>query len=469
MLYQIDGSAHRAAGSEHVINHKHPFLLRHTPLVYFKFSRAVLKFVRLAERCPGEFPFFADRHERHSQLVCDDRSKEETAGLQRGYDIGVLRPRYSEHFVNRLTVLFSIIEQSGDIIELYPLLGEILDDTHFGKIKHNNNCIYPLDERKSTLFFVLLPPYAIKLQLKLKDMNITKLDQIVELVKSKPKKRLVAANANDEHTIQAVNAAVDMGVIDATLVGDSATIEAVCKNLGIDTAKFNIVHETSDVKAAAISCDLINNGEGDILMKGLLPTDKYMHAILNKERGLCPPKATLSHVTVIENPAYHKLLIVGDVAIIPAPDLKQKKVILRNVVTTAKAMGIEKPKVALIACSEQMLPGVQACIDAALLAKDAERTRMDAYVDGPLSLDIAINKDAADLKGVKNQVAGDADCLVFPNIETGNVFYKCCTKFNHAELGAIIMGAKIPCVLSSRGDTAKTKLYSIALAALLAK
>ncbi len=300
-------------------------------------------------------------------------------------------------------------------------------------------------------------------------MNITKLDQIVELVKSKPRKRLVAANANDEHTIQAVNAAVDMGVIDATLVGDTAAIEGVCKNLGIDTAKFKIVHETSDVKAAAISCDLINKGEGDILMKGLLPTDKYMHAILNKERGLCPPKATLSHVTVIENPAYHKLLIVGDVAIIPAPDLKQKGVILRNVVSTAKAIGIAKPKVALIACSEQMLPGVQACIDAALLAKEAERTRMDAYVDGPLSLDIAINKEAADLKRVENPVAGDADCLVFPNIETGNVFYKCCTKFNHAELGAIIMGAKIPCVLSSRGDTAKTKLYSIALAALLAK
>ena len=109
---------------------------------------------------------------------------------------------------------------------------------------------------------------------------------------------------------------------------------------------------------------LINNGEGDILMKGLLPTDKYMRAILNKERGLCPPNATLSHVAVIENPAYHKLLIVGDVAIIPLPDLKQKQVILRNLVNTAKAIGIAKPKVALICATEQMLAGMQACVDA---------------------------------------------------------------------------------------------------------
>lgn len=301
-------------------------------------------------------------------------------------------------------------------------------------------------------------------------MNITKLDQVVELVKSKPKKRLVAANANDEHTIQAVNAAVDMGVIDATLVGDTAAIEQVCQNLNIDIKKFKIIHETVDVKAAAISCDLINNGEGDILMKGLLPTDKYMRAILNKERGLCPPNATLSHVAVIENPTYHKLLVVGDVAIILAPDLKQKQVILRNLVSTAKAIGTEKPKVALICATEQMSAGMQACVDAAIIAKMAERGQIGgAYVDGPLSLDIAIDKETADIKKLKSDVAGDADCLLFPNIESGNVFYKCCTKFNHAEVGAILMGAKVPCVLSSRGDSAKTKLYSISLAALLAK
>lgn len=300
-------------------------------------------------------------------------------------------------------------------------------------------------------------------------MNIKTLDELVELVKSKPKKRLVAAYANDEHTLEAVNAAVDLGVVDATLVGDEAVIAENCKNLNIDINKFRIVHETVDTKAAAASCDLINNGEGDILMKGLLPTDKYMRAILNKERGLCPPKATLTHVTVIENPAYHKLLTVGDVAVIPLPDLKQKQTILKYLVQTAQAFGIEKPKAALITCSEQMLTNIPACVDAAIIAKDAERTNMKAYVEGPLSLDLAIDKEAAAIKKFNNPVAGDADCLLFPNIETGNVFYKCCTKFNHAELGAMLMGAKVPCVLSSRGDSSKTKMYSIALAALMAK
>ncbi len=300
-------------------------------------------------------------------------------------------------------------------------------------------------------------------------MSITKLEQLVEVVKTKPKKRLVAANANDAHTIEAVNAAVEIGIIDATLVGDQATIEQVCQEHNIDISKFKIVQEHVDTKAAATACDLINNGEGDILMKGLLPTDKYMRAILNKERGLCPPKATITHVTVIENPAYHKLLTVGDVAVIPLPDLKQKQVLLKYLVQTAQALEIEKPKVALITCSEQMLTNIPACVDAAILAKDAERTNMKAFVEGPISLDLAIDKESAEIKKFRNEVAGDADCLLFPNIETGNVFYKCCTKFNHAELGACLMGAKVPCVLSSRGDSAKTKLYSIALAAILAK
>lgn len=301
-------------------------------------------------------------------------------------------------------------------------------------------------------------------------MNIKKLDQLVEAVKVKPKKRLVVANANDEHTIMAVNAAVDTGVIEATLIGDTALIKQACTSLHIDSDKFRLIHENIDVKAAALSCDLINNKEGDILMKGLLPTDKYMRAILNKERGLCPPKAILSHVGVIENPNYHKLLVVGDVAIIPAPDLKEKIAILNNLINTAQSLGIEKPKVALIAATEQVSIGMPACVDAAIIAGMGARGQLgNAYIDGPLSLDIAIDKETAEIKKLTSNVAGDADCLLFPNIESGNVFYKCCTKLNHAEVGAVLQGAKVPCVLSSRGDSAKTKLYSISLAALLAK
>ena len=298
---------------------------------------------------------------------------------------------------------------------------------------------------------------------------ITKLEQVIELVKSKPKKRLVAAFANDDHTIEAVNHAVELGIVDAILVGDKSCIEQVCKQLNLDVNKFNVVHEPDEMKAAAKSCDLINQKEADILMKGALSTDKYMRAILNKEGGLCPPNAVLTHIAVVENPAYHKLLIASDCAIIPLPDLKQKQMILQQIIKTAKAIGIEKPKIAVIAATEQMSVGMPACIDAAILAKMADRGQIagGAIIDGPISLDIAVDEETAKIKKMQGGVAGDADGLLFPNIESGNIFYKCSTKFNNAEVGAFLAGAKVPCVLSSRGDTSLTKLYSIAIAAAL--
>lgn len=301
-------------------------------------------------------------------------------------------------------------------------------------------------------------------------MAITKLDQMFDVLKSKTKKRLVAAYANDSHTIEAVSEAVDKGIVDGILVGDEETMRKVCAQLGVDPGKFKFVHEPNESKAAVVAVKLVNKGEGDLLMKGLVSTDKYMKAILNKEEGLMDPGAVLSHVTVIENPLYHKLLIVGDVAIIPLPEFKQKIAILNYLVNTAKALGIEKPKVAVITASEQVLAGMPSCVDAALLSKMADRGQITgAFVDGPLALDAAIDKESAEIKKLTGPVAGDADCLLFPNIEAGNVFYKTNTKLAGAELGAFVAGGRVPCVLSSRGDSAQTKLYSIALAALIAK
>lgn len=301
-------------------------------------------------------------------------------------------------------------------------------------------------------------------------MAITKLEQMFEVLKSRTKKRIVAAYANDEHTIVAVSEAIDKGIVDGVLVGDEATILGVCRGENIDASKFRIVHEPDELKAATMAVKLINNGEGELLMKGLVSTDKYMKAILNKETGLMDPNAILTHVTVIENPLYHKLLVVGDVAIIPLPDLKMKIAILNYLINTAKALGINNPKVAVIAATEQVLASMPACVDAAILSKMAERGQIKgAIVDGPFSLDVAIDKESADIKKIIGSVAGDADCLLFPNIETGNVFYKTNTKLAGAELGAFVAGARVPCVLSSRGDSSLTKLYSIALAAIIAK
>lgn len=301
-------------------------------------------------------------------------------------------------------------------------------------------------------------------------MAITKLEQMFEILKSKGKKRLVAAYANDSHTIEAVGEAVDKGIVEGILVGDEATMKNVCDKLSIDVNKFRLVHEPDEMKAAMKAVRMINAGEGDLLMKGLVSTDKYMKAILNKEEGLMNPGAVLSHVTVMENPNYHKLMIVGDVAIIPLPDFKQKISIVNYLISTAKALGIDMPKVAVISATEQMLAGIPSSSEAAMIAKMADRGQIKgAYIDGPLALDTAIDKESAEIKKLTGNVAGDADCLLFPNIESGNVFYKTNTKLAGAELGAFVAGAKVPCILSSRGDSAQTKLYSIALGALLAK
>jgi phosphate butyryltransferase len=296
---------------------------------------------------------------------------------------------------------------------------------------------------------------------------ITSFDAIFEHIKTKPKKRLVAAYANDSHTIGAVSLAIDAGIVDATLVGDAKTIRHVCETIEIDYNKFNIVQESDENKAALIAVEFVSKGEGDILMKGLCSTDKYMRAILNKEIGLLPPKGILSHITLMSSSAYHKLLLFSDIAVIPAPDLKQKTAMCGYLIRAAKSLGIEKPKVAVIAATEQMSPGMQACVDAAILSKMADRGQIaGAYVDGPLAVDVAIDEEAKEIKKVSGTVAADADCLLFPNIEAGNVFYKTVGKFTNAQLAAIVVGAKAPCVLSSRGDTTETKLNSIALASL---
>lgn len=299
-------------------------------------------------------------------------------------------------------------------------------------------------------------------------MQITKLDQMFDILKPRPNKRLVAAWAVDAHTVCAVHQAVEMDLVEGILVGDESLIKKVCEAEKIDPSVFRIVSSTPD-SAAAKAVDLINAGEGDFLMKGLLSTDRYMKAILNKERGLMDSGAILSHVTVAEPKSYHKLLIFGDVAIIPLPDLAQKVAITNYLIRTAHFLGIENPKVGIQAASEQTLPKIPSCADGAIIAKMAQRGQIKgAIVEGPLGFDLIVDKESALIKGVQSEVCGDADCILFPNIEAGNCFYKSVVKLMDSELCAVVMGARVPCVLTSRGDSERSKLYSIALAALLA-
>ena len=282
------------------------------------------------------------------------------------------------------------------------------------------------------------------------------------------KKKMVAAWGVDDHTISAASQAIDLGLVDVILVGDRAIIEQVCRQENIDMAKFTIVHNPVELKAVAQAVQMVKDGEGDFLMKGLCSTDKFLRAILNKDTGLLPPKGVLTHCAVFEIPQYGKLLFVGDVAVIPAPDLKQKQVIMECLVRTAKSVGVQIPKVAIIAATEQVLPSQPATMEAAQLAKMADRGQIKGCIaDGPLALDVALDKESAQIKGLVSPVAGEADCLLFPNIESGNVFYKTNSKLvPGVRQAGILVGAKVPCVLSSRADSTDTKLNSIAVAAM---
>ena len=300
---------------------------------------------------------------------------------------------------------------------------------------------------------------------------ITQLHQIVDEARSRGRKRLAVAYGNDAHTLRAVADAYAEGLVEPTVFGDKALIQSVCKEEGIDPGIFAIVDEKNDVRCVEKAVSLVASGGADVLMKGLVSTDKYMRGILNKEAGLFPPKGTLSHVSVVEMPGRGKLLCIADVAVIPLPDFKQKTILIKYLASTAASLGVECPKLACIAPSEQLLPTVPSSTEAAILSKMADRGQLgNVIVDGPLSLDVALYPEVAVEKKVKGSaVAGDADCLLFPNIESGNVFFKSATHFGGAEIAAMVVGTKVPCVLTSRGDTPRTKLYSIALACLQCK
>ena len=300
----------------------------------------------------------------------------------------------------------------------------------------------------------------------------TSFTEIFEELRSRgTRKRMVAAWGVDGHTIAAASKAVELGLADVILVGDQELIARACSEENVDPSIFTIVHNSGELSSVAQAVQMIRDGEGDFLMKGLCSTDKFLRAILNKETGLLPPKGTLTHCTALEIPSYHKLLFVGDVAVIPAPDIKQKQIIMECLVKTAKAVGVETPKVAIIAATEQVLTSQPASVEAAMLSKMVERGQIKGCIaDGPLALDVAIDQESVAIKGLVSPVAGDADCLLFPNIESGNVFYKANSKLvPGVRQAGILVGAKVPCVLSSRADSIDTKLNSIAIAAMSVK
>lgn len=292
--------------------------------------------------------------------------------------------------------------------------------------------------------------------------------EILKTAKEKGPKTITVAVAEDKDVLEAIKDAKDGGIINGILIGNKSAIEKIAQSIDMDLSLFEVIDIPEKTAAAKKAVELVSTGKAQMVMKGSIGTADILKAVLDKEIGLRTGRV-LSHVGLLEVAKYHKLIILTDGGMNIAPDLQQKKEILQNAIDVAHGLGIEMPKVAPLAALELVNPDMQATIDAAQLSKMADRGQIKgAIVDGPLAFDNAISKEAAEHKGIKSPVAGDADILLVPNIETGNVLYKTIVYFADSKSAGIIVGAKAPIVLVSRSDSPEAKLNSIALAVVLA-
>lgn len=293
------------------------------------------------------------------------------------------------------------------------------------------------------------------------------LETLIDKATQNDAKTVAVAAAEDEEVIEAVLDALNRNLAHFLLFGDQEKIMSILQLKGIDANSENrltIIHTASLAEAADSAVKAVSSKEAHVLMKGNLPTNIILKSVLNKEFGL-RTGSVLSHTAVFEVPGFERFIIVTDAAMNIAPDLQLKVQIVKNAVALAKAIGIETPKIAPIAAVEEVNPAMQATLDAAALTMMNRRGQIKGcLIDGPLALDNAISALAAEHKGIQSEVAGEADILLVPAIEVGNALYKSLIYFANAKVGAVISGAKAPIVLTSRADSAESKLYSLALA-----
>ncbi|MGM9941024.1 MAG: phosphate butyryltransferase [Bulleidia sp.] len=285
------------------------------------------------------------------------------------------------------------------------------------------------------------------------------------------KKVISVTCAQDEAVLEAVYEAHQMGIVDGILVGDEAKIIEIAAKLNMDLSDFTVVNETDNVQATLKAVSLVHEGKADMYMKGLVPTKDFLKSVLNKEVGLRTGK-TLSHVAVMQVPGIDRLLFLSDVAFLPYPTLEDKKQIISYAVDVAKACGVETPKVAPLAAVEVVNPKMPATVDADELRKANEAGEITGcVVDGPLSLDIALEEAAAIEKGAQDRpCAGKADILLFPDIHAGNITYKTMAHLVPGiQIGCMLVGTSAPVILASRSDSKDVKINSIALGAVLAE
>ena len=295
-------------------------------------------------------------------------------------------------------------------------------------------------------------------------------DDLLKQVADCPKKTVAVACAHDDAVLEAVKAAKERGIADAILVGDESKIRTIAQVLKMHLNDYKIIDVADPIEAARTAVKLVHDGEADMYMKGLIDTKSFLKSVLDKEVGLRTDK-TLSHVCVFEIKGIDHLLFLSDVAFVPYPNLETKANIIRNTVEIAHACGIECPKVAPISAVEVVNPKMPCTVDADELTKMNENGEIEGcIVDGPLSLDLAIEPQAAFHKGTTDRkIVGDADVLLFPDIHAGNITYKALVHTAECKNGNILTGTKAPVILTSRSDEFEVKVNSIALAAIVAE
>ena len=298
---------------------------------------------------------------------------------------------------------------------------------------------------------------------------IKSFEDVLKIAKERGPKTVAVACAQDVDVMMAVENARKEGIVDGILVGDKVAMQVIADEKGIDLGNFEVIDLPDLAEASLKAVELVSTGKAHMVMKGLVDTSIILKAVLNKEVGLRTGNV-LSHVAVFDVPAYPKLLLVTDAAMNIAPDLQAKKQIIENSLVVANGLDIDEPKVAVVCAKEKVNPKMPATVDAGELVKmNEEGTLKGCLVGGPFALDNAVSKAAAKLKKIDHPVAGDADILMCPNIESGNIAYKALTfLIDGSKSAGIIVGAKAPVVLTSRADDEATKLNSIALGTLMA-
>lgn len=286
-------------------------------------------------------------------------------------------------------------------------------------------------------------------------------DELEQLAIHRPSKKIALAMAEEADALTAVVSAAEKQIVEPILVGNEKNIHMVAERENLSISNFRIVPAEGEAAAAAKAVELVRIGEANLLMKGKVPTATIMKAVLNKETGI-RGSGILSHVMILENPNYHKLLIMTDPALNIAPDLKTKAGIINNAVFASRKLGVEIPKIGIIGAVEKVNEAMPATLDAAILSKMADRGQLkNCIVDGPFALDNAVSSKSCEIKGIKTDVGGDADILLMPDIEAANVFYKAFAYLTNYKLSGVVLGADTPFIMTSRADSEMTKFLSI--------